>query len=101
MCSSPKPKARAKGKKGNGGGVLSSMSAQERSRFSERANLAQERRHQLKIKQKQQKLHQQARDNRVNITPIKKQSVSFGHWFLNASLKDVFNVLVLGKPKSI
>jgi hypothetical protein len=101
MCSSPKPKARAKGKKGSGGGVLSNMSAQERSRFSERANVAQERRHQLKIKQKQQKLHHQERVNRVDSRLVKSQNVSFGHWFLNASLKDIFNVLVLGKPKSI
>lgn len=101
MCSSPKPKARSKGKKASSGGILGSMSAGERSRFSERANLAQERRHQIKIKEKQQELQQQSLDNKKRTRKIKNQKVGFSHWFLHASLKDVFNLLILGKSTSL
>jgi len=101
MCSSPKPKARSKGKKGNSGGILGNMSADERSRFSERANLAQERRHQIKIKEKQQNLYHQNLDNKRTTRVTNNQKLGFGHWFLHASLKDIFKLLILGKSTSI
>ncbi|WP_441002580.1 hypothetical protein [Pseudocolwellia agarivorans] len=58
MCSSPKPKTKAKGKKSGGGSILANISSESRSRFSERANAAQDRRDEMKAAHKQKALQQ-------------------------------------------
>ena len=55
MCSTPRPRTKVKGKAGSSGSILSTMSSEARSSFTERANAAQERRHQISIKTQQKK----------------------------------------------
>lgn len=102
MCSTPRPKTKVKGKAGSNGGVLSSMSSEARSRFAERANLAQERRHQMAMKaqQKERNLNTPKRASRkiVRRTATKSQQ-TLSYWLLNTSLKEVFHMLFFGPSK--
>lgn len=102
MCSTPRPKTKVKGKAGSNGGVLSSMSSEARSRFAERANVAQERRHQIAMKAQQKE--------RNHNTPIRtskkivsraatKSQRKLSYWLFNASLKEVFLMLFFGSSK--
>jgi len=50
MCSTPRPKTKVKSSASKSGSLLSTLSTQARNRFAERANLAQERRHQIAMK---------------------------------------------------
>ena len=104
MCSSPKPKSKAKGKKSGGGSILANISPESRSRFSERANAAQDRRDEMKAAQKQKALQHNTLTNRSLTSAVvktKKQEKSFGYWLLNASVKDIFVLLFMGKSKTI
>lgn len=100
MCSSPKPKTRVKGKTiGNGGGILASMSAEERKRFSERANIAQERRQNLN--ERTNKVNHQVSVTKTGSKNLNTRNVSTMFWLLNADLKEIFLCLFLGKPRTM
>jgi len=102
MCSTPRPKTKVKGKANRNGSVLSNMSTETRSRFAERANLAQERRHQIAIKAQQKKRHHNVAiksANKVGSRAVTKSSNKLSYWLLNASLKEVFTMLFLGSSK--
>lgn len=101
MCSSPKPKTKVKGKKLMGGSILSNVSTEGRSGFSERANLAQERRDQLKLKEKQKALHLQTIHKKNEKRLLKNKQSRLSYWLLSASLKEIIQLLFLGKTKSI
>lgn len=104
MCSTPRPKTAVKGKPGSSGSLLSTMSPEVRSRFAERANVAQERRHQIAMKAKQNNrqlnfsVKKSARA--ANRIPKKSQS-NLNYWLVSASLKEVFMMLFFGKPPRI
>lgn len=102
MCSTPRPKTKVKGKAGISGSFLSNMSPEARSRFAERANIAQERRHQLAMKEQQnnRQLNAPLRTTKKIAKPKdKKSSSSLTYWLFNASLKDLFFMLFFGTSK--
>ncbi|WP_077337853.1 hypothetical protein [Pseudocolwellia agarivorans] len=103
MCSSPKPKTQVKGTKsvGSSGSILSSISTESRIRFSERANLAQERRDQIKLEEKQKALRLQAIHKKNEKRLLKNKQSRLSYWLLSASLKEIIQLLFLGKTKSI
>jgi hypothetical protein len=96
MCSSPKPRMKAKGKSASSASILSSMSAESRQRFTERANVAQERRDNIKKAEKVKRtLHQshiRSQSAPVNIEATKR----LNYWWLSISLKELFNLLFFG-----
>ncbi|XPF95442.1 hypothetical protein ACM9HF_05350 [Colwellia sp. RE-S-Sl-9] len=101
MCSSPKPKTQVKGTKTVGGSILSSISTQSRIRFTERANLAQERRDQIKLEERQKAMQLKAIHKRNEMRILKKKQSRLSYWLLSASLKEIIQLLFLGKSKSI
>lgn len=102
MCSTPRPKTKVKGKASSSGSILSSMNSEARTRFAERANMAQERRDQIAVNAQQKKQQRDTSRKSTNKTPshsAKKQQHSFSYWLFNANLKDVFTMLFLGNSK--
>jgi len=102
MCSTPRPKTRTKGKSRASGSLLSSMSSEARSRFAERANLAQERRHQIAItvqKETNQWNHTTKTSRKAINQTIKKSQRNLSYWLVSASIKDIFLTLFFGKSK--
>ena len=96
MCSSPKPRMKAKGKSASSASILSSMSAESRQRFTERANTAQERRDNIK-KAEKVKLSLHQNQIRPQSTPLKVEATKrLNYWWLSISLKELFNLLLLG-----
>lgn len=104
MCSTPRPKTTVKGKAGTSGSLLSNMSPEARNRFAERANVAQERRHQIAIKA-QQHNRQHSESKRTTKKPAnriaKKSQSNLSYWLVSASLKEVFMMLFFGKSKHV
>ena len=97
MCSSPKPRTKVKGKSATSASFLSSMSAESRQRFTERANIAQERRDNIKIAEKAKissdKNHLRAKKVSTKIKSSKRSS----YWLLTISVKELFNLLFFRK----
>ncbi len=101
MCSTPRPKTKVKGKSGISGGVLSNMNPDARSRFAERANIAQERRHKIMMKEQQKKRPDNSvrLDKKVKNTSDRNMRNSLSYWLLNASMKDILILLFSSTPK--
>lgn len=110
MCSTPKPKRKIKGKKGNASvGILSSMSSEKRQSFAQRANQASDRR----IEAQQLKRAKFDRINKLKVinslpqntitkspqfnNQVKHQNQSGIYWLLSASIGDIFRRFVIGK----
>ena len=92
MCSSPRPKTKVKGVAGVSGSLLSNISPEARSRFTERANIAQERRDQLKKKAQRSSVQLEASahiDKKTLTRAKKKPQRNLSYWLLNASLKEI------------
>lgn len=104
MCSTPRPRTKVKGKAGTSGSLLSNMSPEARSRFAERANVAQQRRHQMTIKTQQNNRQQDAAiitsKKAVNRVDQKSQH-NVRYWLVSASLKEIFMMLFFSKSKRI
>ena len=104
MCSTPKPKKRINGKAARSGSLLSNMSTEARSRFAQRANIAQERRYQIIMKAQQDK-----RKLDVSVSTVKKvvnrsanlSQSRFSYWLFNASHKEIFFMLFFGVSKRV
>lgn len=101
MCSSPKPKASVKGKRSKSTSGLASLSPEARSRFTQRANEAQERRYQIKKEEQQ-------RSNVIPTVKVNNKQVSknktqhtLSYWLLNANLKEITFRIFGGKTKTI
>lgn len=98
MCSTPRPRGKVTATSGSAGSILSTMSADARSRFAERANMAQDRRDKIAFEAKQFKqkltLNKEAKQ-----APAKKliKKHTLYYWLFNASLKEVFNLLAPSK----
>tara|TARA_R110001583_G_scaffold39134_10_gene125719 strand:- start:30 stop:344 length:315 start_codon:yes stop_codon:yes gene_type:complete len=104
MCSTPRPKKKVKGKASLNGSLLSNMSPEARSRFAERANVAQERRHEISLKEKQhnRQFNASVKKSAKAVNRIaKKSQKSLMYWLASASLKEVFIMLFFGKSKHI
>ena len=104
MCSTPRPRRKVNTKSVPSGTILSNMSANARSRFAQRANMAQERRDQIAIKTRQTKnqiTSDQRSTKKVANTIIHKSPHSFSYWLLNASLKEVFVMIFFGHSKRV
>ena len=102
MCCTPRPKTKVKGKAGSSGSLLSNMSSEARNRFAERANVAQERRHQIAMKAQQKERHHDAAirtAKKVVRRAATKSPSNLSYWLLNASLKEVFIMLFFGSSK--
>ncbi|MCI2284414.1 hypothetical protein L3081_14760 [Colwellia sp. MSW7] len=107
MCSTPKPKTKVKGKTAGGGSLLSTMSTEARSRFAERANIAQERRDNIALKRQQEKRQhalvskgvKKVASNSAKIPETQQRNLSY--WFFKASVKDLFVMLFFGKSKLV
>jgi hypothetical protein len=102
MCSTPRPKSKVKSKGGTSSSLLSNMSPEARSRFAERANIAQERRHQLAIKSQEKKRQVDTSTKvaqKVERLSANKSQDNLNYWLLNASLKKAFTMLFFSKPK--
>ena len=102
MCSTPRPKTAVKAKQLLSGTILSNMSSEARSRFAERANAAQERRHQIALKTRQTRLRldtSQKGTKKVVNSSLNQSSHSISYWLLNASLKELFMMVFFGHSK--
>lgn len=102
MCSTPRPRSRVVRKAGTSNSILSGMSTEARSRFTERANIAQERRYQIAI-QARQKKHlltpsAEVAKNVVDYSPKKLQG-GFSYWLFTASLKEIFTLVFINTAK--
>ena len=102
MCSTPRPKRKVKVASSSAGGtILSGLSAQKRAEFVQRANSADERRFQLQQKKMEEKkrLHlvTSHRLKKTNKKQLKKSSKNWSYWLVDASIKDLFMMLFLGK----
>lgn len=98
MCSTPRPKTKVKGKASSSGSILSAMSSEARGRFAERANAAQERRHQIAMNARQTKSHLdncQKDTKKGGNSYINESSHNISYWLFNASLKEIFMVIFL------
>ena len=97
MCSSPKPRTKVKGKSATSASFLSSMSAKSRQRFTERANIAQERRDNIKMAEKAKissdKNHLRTKQTSTKIKAPKRSN----YWLLTISVKELFNLLPFRK----
>tara|TARA_B110000438_G_C15599784_1_gene557491 strand:+ start:72 stop:497 length:426 start_codon:yes stop_codon:yes gene_type:complete len=97
MCSSPKPRTKVKGKSATSASFLSSMSAESRQRFTERANIAQERRDNIKLAEKAKissdKNHLRTKKTSAKVKAPKRSS----YWLLTISVKALFNLLFFRK----
>lgn len=95
MCSSPKPKTGIKGKKAKNTSGLASLSPEARTRFTQKANEAQERRYKLQ----QEKAKERA--NRTPPTQVNKISTKNEHtlsyWLFSANIKEVIHTVFRGK----
>jgi hypothetical protein len=104
MCSTPRPKRNLKaGTAGasSSGTILSDLSAQKRAEFVKRANSADERRYQLK-QQIAAKTHKAISPTEKITSLLKNKNVkqktkSWHYWLLDASMKELFMLLFLGK----
>lgn len=87
---------KAKGKSASSASILSSMSAESRQRFTERANIAQERRDNIKkaekVKLSLHKSHIRTPNASVKVEATKR----LNYWWLSISLKELFNLLFFG-----
>jgi len=101
MCSTPRPRKAIKGKGSKSGSLLSNMSSETRSRFAERANVAQERRHQITIKEQERnrQLQTPSKVTKKTVRHSTKKQSSLSYWLLDASLKEAFIMLFFGKSK--
>lgn len=102
MCSTPRPKTTVKAKRVPSGTLLSGMSALTRSRFAQRANAAQERRHQIAMKARQTRLHHdsaQKSTKKVVSHSTNKSSPNIIYWLFNASMKEIFMMVFFGHSK--
>jgi hypothetical protein len=107
MCSTPRPKTQAKGKSGRSGSLLSNISAEKRRRFAERANIAQERRDDMTMKNQKSSsgLNVTLINNKVKLISkdkkVQKKPNSLSYWLVSASLKEIFIMLFFGKSMHI
>ncbi|MDO6508129.1 hypothetical protein Q4506_14255 [Colwellia sp. 4_MG-2023] len=102
MCSTPRPKTRVKGKAGSSDSVLSNLSVESRSLFAERANIAQERRHQMAMKQRNDQRQHDASIKKVTKavnSDVNNSQNSLSYWLLKANLKDLFIMLFFGTSR--
>ena len=102
MCSTPRPKTKVKGKSGTSGSLLSNISAEKRRRFAERANSAQERRHQIamNIQKSPSLLNTPIDSNSLEVvSKHQKKQKDLSYWLVSASLKEIFILLFFGKSK--
>ncbi len=105
MCSTPRPKVAAKGKAVSNGGVLANMNIDVRSRFAERANLADEKRYQISLQKKQQvqSINQVKRRFNIKVQTNSRANINKGirYWLGTASIKEIFLILFIDKAKNI
>jgi hypothetical protein len=102
MCSTPRPKTSVKGKAGSSGSVLSNLSTESRSLFAERANIAQERRDQMALKQKKDKHRHDAsikKAKKAVNSDVNNAQNSLSYWILKANVKDLFIMLFFGTSR--
>lgn len=101
MCSTPRPKRIVKGRAGVSGSLLSNISSESRGRFANRANVADERRYQIALREKQRNIERKnttSSKKMVSKKSIKAQN-NWSYWLVNASLKEIFYMLFFGKSK--
>ena len=101
MCSTPRPKRAMKLNNAGAitnGTILSGLSAQKRAVFVQRANQADDRRYELEL---QQKASESKHNSHIKNLSIKKtyknQQKSWRYWLIDASLKELFLVMLLGR----
>lgn len=102
MCSTPRPRGKAKGASGAAGSILSTMDQDARKRFTERANRAQEQRDEkaLIAKTKRNELiNTKALAQKVAKKPLKTWQQHLHYWLFIASLKDILNVFFVDTAK--
>lgn len=102
MCSTPKPRTRVKGRSIVSGSILSNLSSESRSQFSERANTAQKRRQQIAMAEQQknrQLISYQTVVQKTAIPQKKSTSNSFAYWLLSASIKEIIFALLFGRRR--
>ena len=95
-------KKRVKGKSATSGSLLSTMSSESRHRFAERANSAQERRHEIAINLKKSSFtltNPMDSKELYGVTRHKNKQKNFRYWLVSASLKEILILLFFGKSK--
>ena len=101
MCSTPRSKRLIKGKAKLSGSLLSNINSNARATFAQRANVADERRFQLK----KEKSQQRQKHSRVSTLLSSAQSVKASeykgrrYWLVSASLIELVRLLFLGSAK--
>jgi hypothetical protein len=100
MCSTPRPRTKVAGKSSSSASILSSMSTESRRRFTEQANIAQERRDKIKMAEKNQKKYNKASTKAIYKSVNKKASKSLSYWLVSASLREIFALLFFSRSKA-
>jgi len=99
MCSSPKPRTKVKGKSTSSASFLSSMSVESRQSFTQRANIAQDRRDKIEIAEKATNSSDKTHLRTKKISLKKKTPKRLSYWLLEASAKEIFKLLFVRKPE--
>lgn len=103
MCSTPRPKRVMKSSSTGAtisGTILSGLSAQERATFVQKANQADDRRQELQQKaavKKREKLRNTHAINSSLSIPQIKVTKKWNYWLIDASLKEIFMLIFLGR----
>ena len=101
MCSTPRPKRnfKAGGARAASGSILSGLSSDTRATFVKRANMADERRYQLR----QQTKASQHTESRLNKSfssknkPAQQTNKNWHYWLIDASMSELFMMLFWSK----
>ena len=102
MCSTPRPKTTLKAKAANSGSLLSNLSTESRRLFAERANIAQERRHQMAQQLKHDKHQHDAAikmSTKTVVRDVNNKQKRLSYWLLEANLKELFIMLFFNAVK--
>lgn len=100
MCSTPRPRAKVAGKSVSSASILSSMSTESRRRFTEQANIAQERRDKINIAEKNQRISNKASSKAISKSVKKKASKGLRYWLVSASLREILARLFFSRSKA-
>jgi len=102
MCSTPRPKRRSTGKAKLSGSLLSNINSDARASFAQRANVADERRYQLK---QEKALHVQ-QSNIVSLSKTNAHSISankkrdWRYWLTSASFIELIFFILFDSVKN-
>jgi len=95
MCSTPRPRGKVTAKAAYSGSLLSKLSAEARLNFSNRANIADEKRCKKNVANEKTH-HDKKRHLKSKINKMNKVNKNWRYWLVKASFKEIITVLFFG-----